>query len=45
MGQIVNNFLIRSLEGILEGVCEIRNTNGDLVCGSNGNNKPDCGLF
>ena len=32
----VNNLpLIRSLEGIMEGIGEIRNTNGEVVCGSN----------
>ena len=44
MGWKVNSFLlIGSLEGILEDICDIKNTNGDVVCGINGNNQPYCG--
>ena len=27
----------------MEGIGEIRNTNGEVVCGSNDKNKPECG--
>ena len=41
MGWTVNSFLlIGSLEGILEDIGDIQNTNGDVVCGINGNNQP-----
>ena len=43
MGFKVNNFLIIVIrEVILEGIGDIYNTNGDVVSGRNGNNKPDC---
>ena len=46
MGWAVKHFSLRgSLEGILEGIGYIRNTNGEVVCGSNGNNQPECGCY
>ena len=37
MGWKVNNFLLRGrLEFILGGICDIRDTNGEVVCDSNG---------
>ena len=43
MGRTVNNLLLRgSLEVTMEGIFDIRNDNGDVVCGSNGKNQPDC---
>ena len=44
MGWTVNNLLLRgSLEGIMEGISYIHDTNGDVVCVSNGNNHTECG--
>ena len=46
MGWSVNNFPFRGiLEGILEGIGDIRNTNGDVVGGRDGINNPDCRCF
>ena len=40
----VNNFLLRgSLEVILAFICDIHNTNGEVVCGINFNNHPGYG--
>ena len=40
MGWTVNNLLLRvSLEGIIEGIGDIQNTNGEVVGGINGNNQ------
>ena len=44
MGQTVNHLPLRgNLEGILEGIGDIHYTNGEVVCGSNGKNHPQCG--
>ena len=44
MGWTGNNLpLIGILVGILEVIDDIRNTNGEVVCDSNGNNHPECG--
>ena len=44
MGRTVNNLTLRgSFGGIMEGIDEIRNTNGEVVCDSNGDNQPECG--
>ena len=44
MGWEVNNFLLRgSLEVIMEGIGDIPDTNCEVVCGINGNNKTECG--
>ena len=41
MGRAVNNLRIRgSLDDILEGIGDIRTTNGEVLGGSNGNNQP-----
>ena len=43
MGYTVNNLPLRgSLEVIIEGISDIHNTNGDMVCGWNVNNQPEC---
>ena len=43
MGWKLNNYpLIGTLEGIMEGIVYIRNINGDMVGGSNGNNQMEC---
>ena len=45
MGLTVNSFPLRgSLVNILEGIGDIRNTNGEVVYGINGNNHPDYGF-
>ena len=39
----VNNLLLRGiLEGIIEGICDICNANGEVVGGSNGKNQLEC---
>ena len=44
MGGAINYLLLRgSLESILEGIGDIYHINGEVVCGSNGNNQPECG--
>ena len=44
MGYTINNLFLRGiLEGIMDGIGEIYDTNDEVVCGSNGNNKPECG--
>ena len=41
MGCTVNNFPLKGiLESIMGGIDEIRNTNGEVVGGINGNNQP-----
>ena len=41
MEWIVNDLLVRgSLEGILEVIGDIRDTNGEVLCGINGNKNP-----
>ena len=41
----VNGLLLRGrLDRILEGIGDICDTNGEVECGSNGNNHPDCGF-
>ena len=43
MGWAVNGFQFQGIsEVILEGIGDIRNTNGYLLGGTNGNNQPDC---
>ena len=43
MGRTVNNYPLRGiLEGITEGIVDIRSTHGDMVCGSNIKNNPEC---
>ena len=43
MGWKVNGFMLRgSLEGILEVMGDIYDTNGEVLCGSSGNNQPEC---
>ena len=45
MGLTVNSFPLRgSLVNILEGIGDIRNTNGEVVYGINGNNHPEYGF-
>ena len=45
MGLAVNYFFLRRiLEGIMEGIGDLCNNNGEVVCGSNVNNQPECGL-
>ena len=45
MGCTVNNFfLVGRLECILEVIGDIRDTKGEVVCVSNGNNQPDFGF-
>ena len=45
MGQTVNILpLRRILEGILEGIGYTRYTNGEVVCGQNEKNDPECGF-
>ena len=45
MGWTVNYFfLVGSLGAILEGIGDICDTNGEVVCVSNGVNNPECGL-
>ena len=44
MGYTINNLFLRGiLEGIMDGIGEIYDTNDEVVCGSNGNNQPECG--
>ena len=41
MWYAVNNYPLRGiLEGILEVIGDIRDINGEVVCGNNGNNHP-----
>ena len=43
MGFQVNNFpLVGIREGIMEGIGDILNANGDILSGRNGNNQPEC---
>ena len=43
MGWQVNNLpLIGILEGLLEGIGDLCNTNGEVVSGINGKNQPEC---
>ena len=45
MGWTVNNFPLKLiLEGIMEGIGDIRYTNGEVLCLSNAKNQPECGL-
>ena len=40
----VNDLSLRgSLEGIMEGIGDICDVNGEVVCGRNGNNQLECG--
>ena len=44
MRRIFNNLPLRgSLERTLEGIGDIRDTIGEVVCGRNGNNYLECG--
>ena len=44
MGWTVNDFPLRViLKSVLEGIGDIRNTDGEVLCGSNGNNRTECG--
>ena len=46
MGWKVNNFLLRvSLEVILEGIGDICDANGEVVCVRNGKHQSECGFY
>ena len=46
MGWAVNNLPLRViLQVILEGIGDIRDTNNEVLCGIDENNKPGCGCF
>ena len=46
MGCTVNNFLLRGIiEGVLEGIVSIHDTNGDVVRVINGKNEPQCRCY
>ena len=42
--KVYDLLIVGSLEDILEGIGDISYTNGEVVCGSYGNNHPECGF-